>query len=186
LVAPAPVLERVLLSLGVSPTNIGKAHQAWSRLPIANQRRIEVVPGLVALVIATLFAGAATYISIVEHPARMGLEDAPLLAQWQPSYKRALPIQAALAMLGGAAGLLAWYSFREWQWMAGSLLLLANWPFTLLVIMPVNKPLMAMAPEEAGAKSRSLLRRWGKLHGVRSMLGSAASLLFAWGFLAAH
>lgn len=152
----------------------------------ANQRRIQVVPGLVALILATLFAGAALYISLVEHPARMGLEDAPLLAQWQPSYKRALPIQAGLAMLGGAAGFLAWYGSREWQWVAGSLLLLANWPFTMLVIMPTNKRLMAMTPQEAGVGSRGLLHRWGNLHGVRSVLGSAASLLFAWGFLAAR
>ncbi|RKK01172.1 DUF1772 domain-containing protein [Pseudoroseomonas wenyumeiae] len=142
-----------------------------------------MVPGLVALFLATLFAGAAFYISLVEHPARMSLEDAPQLAQWQPSYKRALPIQAGLAMLGGVAGLLSWYQLREWQWLAGSLLLLANWPFTMLVIMPTNKRLMAMMPQEAGAESRSLLRRWGGLHGVRSVLGSAASLLFAWGFL---
>ncbi|MBL6082253.1 DUF1772 domain-containing protein [Belnapia sp. T18] len=52
--------------------------------------------------------------------------------------------------------------------------LLANWPFTMLVIMPVNKPLMAMMPQEAGAINRTLLYRWGTLHGVRSMLGSAA------------
>jgi hypothetical protein len=142
-----------------------------------------MVPGLVALVIATLFAGAALYITLVEHPARMGLEDGPLLAQWQPSYKRALPIQAGLAMLGGASGLLTWYFLREWQWMTGSLFLLANWPFTMLVIMPTNKRLMAMTPQEAGTTSRDLLRRWGNLHGVRSVLGSAASLLFAWGFL---
>lgn len=143
-----------------------------------------MVFGLVALILATVFAGAALYISLVEHPARMGLEDAPLLAQWQPSYKRALPIQAGMAMLGGAAGLLAWYGSREWQWVAGSLLLLANWPFTMLVIMPTNKRLMAMMPQEAGAGSRDLLRRWGNLHAVRSVLGSTASLLFAWGFLA--
>jgi hypothetical protein len=115
----------------------------------------------------------------------MDLEDAPLLAQWQPSYKRALPLQAGLAMLGGAAGFLAWYEDREWQWVAGSLLLLANWPFTMLVIMPVNKRLMAMAPQEAGAGSRALLRRWGSLHAVRSALGAAASLLFVWGLFGA-
>jgi len=138
---------------------------------------------LVALTLATLFAGAALYISLVEHPARMGLEDEPLLAQWQPSYKRALPIQAGLAMLGAASGILAWYGYRDWQWMAGALILLANWPFTMLVIMPTNQRLMAMQPREAGAESRDLLRRWGSLHAVRSALGSAASLLFAWGLL---
>jgi hypothetical protein len=144
----------------------------------------QVLPALIALVFATLFAGAALYISLVEHPARLGLEDMPLLAQWQPSYKRALPIQAGLAVLGGAAGLVAWYELREWQWLVGSILLLANWPFTLLIIMPTNKRLLAMKAQEAGPESRSLLLRWGSLHNVRSVLGSAASLLFVWGLLA--
>lgn len=142
-----------------------------------------MVFGLIALVVATLFAGAALYITLVEHPARMGLEDGPLLAQWQPSYRRALPIQAGLAVLGGVSGIVAWYILGEWQWMVGSLLLLANWPFTMLVIMPTNKRLMAMQLQDAGAESRVLLRRWGSQHGIRSALGSAASLLFAWGFL---
>ena len=59
---------------------------------------------LLALISATLFTGAALYISLVEHPARLGLDDAPLLAQWQPSYKAALPIQAGLAVIGGVLG----------------------------------------------------------------------------------
>jgi hypothetical protein len=138
---------------------------------------------LAALVCATLFAGAAFYISLVEHPARLGLDDAALLAQWQPSYQRALPIQAGLAVLGSVAGLAAWYQLRDWQWLVGGLVLLTNWPFTLLVIMPTNKRLLAMQPREAGAESRRLLLHWGGLHNVRSALGSVAALLFVWGFL---
>jgi hypothetical protein len=61
---------------------------------------------IAALVCATLFAGAALYISLVEHPARLCLADGPLLAQWQPSYKRALPIQSGLAIAGGVGGLM--------------------------------------------------------------------------------
>jgi hypothetical protein len=135
---------------------------------------------IAALVFATLFAGAAVYISLVEHPARLGLADGPLLAQWQPSYKRALPIQSGLAIAGGVAGLIAGYLSADWCWFAGSILLLANWPFTLLVIMPVSKPLMAMEEREAGAGSRAMLVHWGKLHNVRSLLGASAMLLFAW------
>lgn len=135
---------------------------------------------IAALVFATLFAGAALYISLVEHPARLGLADGPLLAQWQPSYKRALPIQSGLAVAGGAAGLIAGYLSADWRWFAGSILLLANWPFTLLVIMPVNKRLMAMQEREAGAGSRAMLVQWGKLHDIRSALGVATMLLFAW------
>jgi len=142
-----------------------------------------VVLSIAALMIATLFAGAALYITLVEHPARLTLADAPLLAQWQPSYKRALPIQAGLAVAGGIAGLAVWYVTRDWQWLAGSIVLLSNWPFTLLVIMPTNKRLLAMPVREAGVESRSLLGRWGDLHNVRSVLGSVSALLFAYGMV---
>lgn len=140
---------------------------------------------LTALVSATLFAGAAIYISLVEHPARLGLDDEPLLAQWQPSYKRALPIQSGLAVAGGISGLFAWYLSSDWQWIAGSAALLANWPFTLLVIIPVNKRLMAMQKREAGSESRKMLVQWGNLHAVRSALGAVSMLLFFWGMAAA-
>jgi hypothetical protein len=139
---------------------------------------------LIALILATFFAGAALYISLVEHPARLCLDDASALLQWQPSYKRALPIQAGLAALGGLIGLIAWHQFRHWPWLVGSLVLLANWPFTFLVIMPTNKRLMEMLPTDTGAGSRALLRRWGSLHNVRSLLGSLSVSTFALGFLA--
>ena len=135
---------------------------------------------IAALVFAALFAGAALYISLVEHPARLRLADGPLLAQWQPSYKRALPIQSGLAVAGGVAGFIVGYHSSDWRWFAGSILLLANWPFTLFVIMPVNKRLMAMSEREAGAGSRAMLIQWGTLHNVRSALGAATALLYAW------
>jgi hypothetical protein len=56
--------------------------------------------------------------------------------------------------------------------------LVANWPYTLLGIMPTNRQLLATAPEFADATTRSLLRRWGRLHAVRSGLGAIATVLF--------
>lgn len=137
--------------------------------------------GLAALILATLFAGAALYISLVEQPARLSLPDEAALAQWRTSYRRALPIQASLAVLGGITGLSAWTATTEWQWLAGGIAMLANWPVTLLVIMPTNQALFAAPLAGAGAESRALLRRWGRLHAVRSALGTIALLLFACG-----
>ena len=135
---------------------------------------------IAALVFASLFTGAALYISLAEHPARLALSDGPLLAQWQISYKRALPIQSMLAIAGGVAGLIAGWLFTDWQWFAGSIVLLANWPFTLAVMMPANKRLMALVEGEADAESRALLTQWGKQHAVRGALGTGSVLLFAW------
>jgi len=134
-----------------------------------------------ALLIATMFASAALYITLVEHPARMMLPDECALAQWQPSYARALPIQGGLAVIGSIAGIFAWYRTGAFVDLAGSLLLFANWPFTLAVIMPVNKRLQAITPAAAGPDVRKLLQRWGGLHAVRSVLGSLAMIAFALG-----
>ncbi|MDE2596431.1 MAG: DUF1772 domain-containing protein [Sphingomonadales bacterium] len=136
---------------------------------------------ILALLIATAFASAALYITLVEHPARMALPDEFALAQWQPSYARALPIQGGLAVLGSVAGVLAWYRTGAVVDLAGSLLLFANWPFTLAAIMPVNGKLNATSPAAAGPDVRQLLQRWGTLHAVRGVLGSLAAGAFVAG-----
>jgi uncharacterized membrane protein len=134
--------------------------------------------GLLALVAAALFAGAAIYINFAEHPARLRLPVDALLTQWKPSYTRGFAMQASLAVLGGVAGALAWWKTGDWLWLAGAIVLVSNWPFTLLVIMPTNLRLMATAPESADEVTRSLLERWGRLHAVRSVLGAMATVLF--------
>lgn len=134
--------------------------------------------GDLALVVAALFSGAALYITLVEQPARLSLETGPLLAQWQPSYARGFAMQATLAALGGLLGILAWLQTGGALWLAGALVLLANWPFTLLAIMPINRALNAASPASADAQVRGLIERWGRLHAVRTALGMVATLLF--------
>ena len=64
--------------------------------------------GLSALVVAALFTGAAFYINVAEQPARLGLEDRALLAQWTRAYPRGFVMQASLAVAGFLLGAAAW------------------------------------------------------------------------------
>ena len=62
--------------------------------------------------------------------------------------------------------------------MAGALLMLANWPWTLLAIMPTNNILMATDLAAADADTRALIVKWNRLHAVRTVLGALAVLTF--------
>jgi hypothetical protein len=133
--------------------------------------------GLLALLAAALFAGAALYVSVAEHPARMTLDDTAALAQWNPSYALGKAMQCGLALLVSLLAFWSWWESRDGLWLAGGIALLANWPFTLAAIMPVNHKLEAIAPGGAGPDSRALLARWARLHAVRTLLGCLAALL---------
>src|SRR5689334_11831162 len=102
-----------------------------------------MLSGSLALAVAAAFTGAALYVNVAEQPARLLLADQPLLTEWKTAYKRGAAMQAPLALIGFLLGLLAWWQNGYWMLIVGGVLMLANWPYTLLVIKPVNDHLMA-------------------------------------------
>lgn len=135
--------------------------------------------GLLAVVVASIFTGAAVYVNWAEQPARLQLDAAPLVTQWKLSYQRGFAMQAPLALIGFVLGLLAWWQSGDWRWLAGALLLVANWPYTALVIMPTNRKIPVADPRDVAG----LVRKWGMLHAVRSLLGLFSTIAFAWAAL---
>ena len=137
-----------------------------------------MLAGGLALTIAAVFTGAAIYINIAEQPARLQLDNRSLLAQWKLAYKLGSMMQASLAVVGGLFGLVAFLSTLDWRWLLGAVVLLANWPYTIFMIMPINRQLMDTAPDAAAAETRRMIERWGALHAGRSALGLVATLIF--------
>ena len=133
-----------------------------------------MLAGQLALVAAALFTGAAFYVNYAEQPARLGLDDRSLLTEWKPAYKRGYIMQASLAVIGFLLGLLAWLATGRVTFAIGALLIIANWPWTLLGMLPTNKALMATDVANAGAETRALLLQWNRLHAVRTVLGGLA------------
>ena len=139
-----------------------------------------MIVGELALVAAAAFTGAAIYVNVAEQPARLALDDRAMLEQWKRSYDNASVMQAGLALVACALGVAAFFWSLDWRWLLGALFILAPWPWSILVIMPVNRRLKATPEDAADSETRRVVEQWGRLHAGRSAFGIAATLIYLW------
>ena len=135
---------------------------------------------LLGALAATLFAGAALYINVAEHPARMTLDPRTAALQWAPSYRRATLLQAPLALVSFLSGAGAWLLTGEVGWLVAAIMIGMVVPFTLVVIMPTNRQLLDPNRQLESQEIRDLLEKWNHLHTVRTILGLSSAILYVW------
>ena len=131
----------------------------------------------IAIVASGLFAGAAIYINLVEHPARLSCGTQLAVREFAPSYRRATIQQASLAVIGCAAGIVAGWGYSDATILVAAAVFGLVVPFTLVVIAPTNHRLLDPSLDSSSQEAATLLKRWGRLHAVRSALATAAFLL---------
>jgi uncharacterized membrane protein len=132
----------------------------------------------IATLSAGLFAGAAIYLNLVEHPARMECGTELAVTEFAPSYRRATVMQVALAAAGFLSAAAIWLMGASLWWLIGGVIFIAVIPFTLIVIFPTNKKLLDSSLDKSSELASELLTRWGRLHAVRSLLSLIAFLIF--------
>jgi len=126
-----------------------------------------------------LFAGAALYVSVVEHPARMSCDLPVALAEFRPSYKRAAVMQVILAVIGVTGAIVAWYLGRGTSTLVAAIVFATVVPWTLIVIMPINRQLLDETRTSATPETDVLLKKWGRLHNVRTIASLLALTILA-------
>ena len=141
-------------------------------------RMLRQIVEFVAVLSCGLFTGAAVYVSLVEHPARMecGVEIAT--AEFPPSYHRGTIMQVTLAAVCLLSSIAAWLAGATFWWVVAGVLQVSVIPFTLIVILPTNKQLLSSTLDRRSVQTERLLALWGTLHAVRSVLSAVALLLF--------
>ena len=139
---------------------------------------MQIVSEYAAILSSALFAGAALYINLVEHPARMQCGTETAAAVFGPSYRRATVMQVTLAMVATISSIVSWWLDDSILWAVGALLIFAVIPFTLIVILPTNKELLAPSLDRKSTNTHKLLVRWGRLHAVRTAASLAAIIIF--------
>ena len=133
---------------------------------------------LFAILSGALFTGAALYVNMVEHPARMSCGTKIALTQWAPSYARAAVMQASLAIVSFLTGAATWWLGGGARWLAGAALIGLVVPYTLVIVKPTNERLLDPARDATSAETRTLLERWNRLHAVRSGLSLLATIVY--------
>ncbi|MDF2119403.1 DUF1772 domain-containing protein [Roseiarcaceae bacterium H3SJ34-1] len=136
--------------------------------------------GLLALAVACIFVGAALYVNFVEQPSRLALDDRAMVAEWAPSDRRGFVMQASLALLSAILAVITYREANDVRWLIGAIIILASWPYTFFVVVPLNNRLLAISKEKAGSNARDLIRSWGLLEWGHTLLGLWAAATFLW------
>ena len=134
---------------------------------------------ILAFIFTGLFAGAALYVSLVEHPARMSLTLGAALAEFRPSYKRAAQMQVILSLVGAAAAVGAYFLGQGISTLVAGIVLATVIPYTLLVVKPINQQLLDETRTAQTEDTQVLLEKWGSLHMVRTVASLLALVILA-------
>ena len=137
-------------------------------------------PGFIAFALACAFVGASLYISLVEQPARLGLQPGAMVKEWTPSNRRGFVLTSAIALIASVLAYMDFAQSRDARLLIGGTVILASLPYTFFVVVPVNVLLYALAPEQGRAAVRELMREWGLLEWGQTALGLIACWFLGW------
>ena len=135
--------------------------------------------GLIAFALAAAFCGAAVYISLVEQPARLSLDDKAMVAEWMPSDRRGMALFGGLALVTAGFGLSAYALSGDVRWLMGTLIIVASWPYMFFVMVPLNNRLLASSAE-AGPDARAFVTDWGLVEWGLGIIGLMSTIVFGW------
>jgi hypothetical protein len=129
--------------------------------------------GLLAFAAASAFVGAALYINLVEQPARLALGPRSMVGEWAPSNRRGFVMLASLAVISAISAYVDFARTGDVRWIIGGTVVLASWPYTYFVVVPVNIWLCAIP----AATAPSAVRDWGLLEWGQTAIGFGAACI---------
>jgi uncharacterized membrane protein len=132
---------------------------------------------LLAVIIAGIITGGAWAYTLEIHPALMKARPSSSLDVFSPMFHHANKMQPLLGTVVAIVTLIVSFMTGNWYWFVTALIMQIIGPYTIIVLMPLNRRLMA---EDADPNSPALLedlRRWGGLHLVRTLINTLGFVL---------
>lgn len=135
---------------------------------------------IVATLAAGAWAGISFYIGFAEHPSALKVGVPFATDYFRHMSKRTAPLMMILAAISGVCGLYAGWRADSLGWLAGGAIQLAMFPLTAALIVPTNIKLIKIDPNAELETATRLHTRWGRMHNLRTVIGSVSFPLFVW------
>lgn len=135
---------------------------------------------LLAVFVAGIITGGAWAYTLEIHPALMKAQPTSSLDVFTPMFHHANRMQPLLGAVVAIVTLIISIMTGNWYWFIAALIMQVIGPYTIFVLMPINRRLMA---EDADPKNPAIiadLKRWGGLHLVRTLINTVGFVLLCY------
>ncbi|MBS1890142.1 MAG: DUF1772 domain-containing protein [Actinobacteria bacterium] len=139
----------------------------------------DFIVGKLPLLLSSLWVGGAAYVAFISTQGRERLDNATKLKAWADEFRPSLKVLGGLAAVSSAAGFYAYYVTKNLNFIYGASAMALCFPYTLIFISPLYKPLLKADEEDAPSdKTTTTINSWVSAHKGRLLIGAIGALLF--------
>ena len=132
---------------------------------------------LILLIMGAQF-GIALTASVVVHPILILIKPSSAIEVFKPFFDKTHIIVLVMSITVSLLALVASIISGNWWWFSISMIMHLNGPYTIIMMMPLNRRLMAEDIDPESEHTKNDLRKWGYLHGVRTVMNGVVFLAF--------
>ena len=129
-----------------------------------------------SIVLIGILTGASFYSSMVEIPIRATTSEEEQLKNWRLVFPKASKLLIIIGNIAMVLVLITWYLTGNTGWLMGAIPLIILIPFTVIFIFKTNAKLTSLT-NSTGVST--LIRSWGKLHNIRTILAIISFIICA-------
>ena len=135
---------------------------------------------IASLTLSAIIFGYGFSASAVSHPAMLASKAETAVDYFKPFFHKSADTQLILSLILWALTATISYLSKDWRWFIAGTLLQISGPYTIFVIMPVNRRIMADGADPHSKKMAADLKKWGPIHLPRTLIAGAVFIYLAY------
>lgn len=135
---------------------------------------------IASLTLGALIFGYGFSASAVSHPAMMASRAETAVDYFKPFFHKSADTQLILSLILWAFTAAISFLSKDWRWFAAGTFLQISGPYTIFVLMPVNRRIMAEGADPHSEQMTKDLKSWGPIHFPRTVIAGLVFIYLAY------